>query len=102
MNKAPQTPRKPDAAANPFYDEEPAAEGWCANTAAMQDIARRSATLIRALRESIEMSERIAAEHGAENTPALRSAVAWIAGHLHQNGDPAMAELFDNLLQVTS
>lgn len=68
----------------------------------MEDIARRSATLIRAVRESIEMSERISAEHGAENTPALRSAVAWIAGHLHQNGDPAMAELFDNLLQVTS
>jgi hypothetical protein len=69
---------------------------------AFEVIARRSATMTIAVREAISEAERITATNGEEHRPDIRSAVAWIAGHLHQNDDRAMAELFDELLQVTA
>jgi len=69
---------------------------------AFEDVARRSAAMVVAVRDAISEAERITKDHGAEHTPDIRSAVAWIAGHLHQHDDPAMAELFDELLEVTS
>jgi hypothetical protein len=69
---------------------------------AFEIVARRSATMTFAVREAISEAERITTLNGEEHRPDIRSAVAWIAGHLHQHDDPAMAELFDELLQVTA